>query len=205
MKRTKAPKAKKISKPRKYNNSYRLEKSNSNRLKIIENYINMLIEKRGDDISLEELAERSELSTRTLFRFFGDKKSLITELETYLEAHINKVSENLHIMTVEEFAEFSFQVFDQSERLISAYLFTNYGQQSRVEFRKKFNAMIMERIKSQIPAITQKNEQHKIQLIITLINANLWQDLRDIYNESGASTGKSVKWAVGTLLKDISA
>jgi AcrR family transcriptional regulator len=203
MKRTKVAKAKKVKKPRKYNNSSRVEKSNDNRQKIIENYVGLLVEKRGEEISLEELAERSNLSTRTLFRFFGDKKSLTKELETYLETYVTRVATNLQIMTVEDFADFSFQIFDQYESLILAYLYTNFGQQSRVLFRKKFNALVMEKIKAQVPMTGSADELNKIHFIITLINANLWSDLRGIYNETGAEMGKSAKWAIGTLLKNL--
>ena len=203
MKRTKVAKAKKVKKPRKYDNSSRVEKSNDNRQKIIENYVGLLVEKRGEEISLEELAERSNLSTRTLFRFFGDKKSLTKELETYLETYVTRVATNLQIMTVEDFADFSFQVFDQYESLILAYLYTNFGQQSRVLFRKKFNALVMEKIKAQVPMTGSADELNKIHFIITLINANLWSDLRGLYNETGAEMGKSAKWAIGTLLKNL--
>ncbi len=204
MKRTKVAKAaKKTKKVRKYDNSSRLEKSNSNRQKIIENYVDLLVEKRGEEISLEELAERAGLSTRTLFRFFGDKKSLSQELETYVESYVTNVAGNLQIMTVEDFAEFAFQVFDKYESLILAYLYTNFGQQSRIAFRKKLNTLLMEKIRAQIPQTNNKDEQHRIHLIITLISANLWNDLRNVYNQTGAEMGKSMKWAVGTLLKNL--
>jgi len=205
MKRTKTAKAaKKIKKPRRYDNSSRAEKSNNNRQKIIENYVDLLVEKRGEEISLEELAVRADLSTRTLFRFFGDKKSLTRELETHLEMYVTRVAGNLQIMTVEDFAEFSFRVFDEYESLSLAYLYTNFGQQSRVLFRRKFNALVMEKIKAQIPLTNSKEEQNKIHLIITLINANLWSDLRNVYGETGAEMGKTVKWATSTLLKNLS-
>lgn len=200
-KSAKAPK--KIKKPRKYDNTARAEKSNSNRQRIIENYVSLLVEKQGEDLSLEELAERAELSTRTLFRFFGDKKSLTRELETYLENYLIRVSENLQIMSLEDFAEFSFKVFDEYERLILAYLYTNFGQQSRVLFRRKFNALLMEKIKSRIPENLTKEEQSRVHLIITLINANLWSDLRSVCGETGAEMGVTVKWAVGLLLSHI--
>lgn len=204
MKRTKVAKAaKKTKKVRKYDNSSRLEKSNNNRQKIIENYVDLLVEKRGEEISLEELAERAGLSTRTLFRFFGDKKSLSQELETYVESYVTNVAGNLQIMTVEDFAEFAFQVFDKYESLILAYLYTNFGQQSRIAFRKKLNTLLLEKIRGQIPPTNNKDEQHRIHLIITLISANLWNDLRNVYNQTGTEIGKSMKWAVGTLLKNL--
>lgn len=210
MKRNKATKVtktaktvKKPKKPRKYDNSARAEKSNSNRQKIIENYVALLVEKHGEELSLEELAERAELSTRTLFRYFGDKKSLTRELETYLENYVTRVSGNLQTMTIEEFSEFSFKVFDEYERLILAYLYTNFGQQSRVLFRRKFNALLLEKIKSRIPEELTPEQQSRVNLIITLINANIWSDLRSVYGENGAQMGKTMKWAVGTLLTNL--
>lgn len=205
MKRKITKTAKKIKKPRKYDNSARTEKSNNNRQKIIENYVALLVEKRGEEISLEELAVRADLSTRTLFRFFGDKKSLTRELEAYLETYVTQVAGNLQVMTVEDFADFSFQLFDQYESLILAYLYTNFGQQSRVLFRRKFNALVMEKIRAQIPLTASKEEQQRVHLVITLINANLWSDLRNVYGETGAEMGKTMKWATSTLLNNLQA
>lgn len=194
---------KKLKKPRKYDNSARTEKSNNNRQKIIENYVSLLVEKHGEELSLEELAERAELSTRTLFRFFGDKKSLTRELETYLENYVTRTSANLQIMSLEDFAEFSFKVFDEYEKLILAYLYTNFGQQSRVLFRRKFNALVIEKIKMRIPEELTKEQQSRAHLIITLINANIWSDLRSVYGETGAEMGKTIKWATNVLLANI--
>lgn len=204
MKRSKP--VKKTKKPRQYNNSSRVEKSKNNRQKIIENYVALLVEKRGEEISLDELAERADLSTRTLFRFFGDKKSITRELEIYLEQYITRATQNLQIMSVEDFAKFSFEVFDKYENLILAYLYTNFGQTSRVLFRRKFNAVILEKLKSQMQAATTVQSEEnlrKMYFIISLINANLWSDLRDAYGESGKNMSDTVKWAVNTLMKNI--
>ena len=190
-------------KSRKYNNSTRSEKSNVNRQKIIENYVALLVEKRGDEISLEELAERSDLSTRTLFRFFGDKKTLTQELEKYLEQYVLAATINLEKMSFEEFAEYTYKLFDKYENLILAYLYTNFGQTSRVLFRKKLNAILLEKIKTQTNVKNNKDDLRKIYFIISLISGNIWADIKDNYNEKGEDMAATVKWAVKTLLSQI--
>lgn len=198
-----AKSAKRPRKSRSYDNSLRVEKSQGNRQKIIENYVNLLVEKRGEEISFDELAEKSGVSTRTLFRFFGDKKSLSQELDIYLEQYISRAAQNLENMSVEAYAKFSYETFDKYENLILAYIYTSFGQTSRILFRKKFNTLVYNKIKSQIELTHTKEELRRVHFVITLINAKLWSDLRDIYGQTGSEMGESAKWAIRTLLKNL--
>ena len=202
IKKTKA-KPKPKAKAREYDNSSRSEKSNLSRQKIIEFYVNLLVENNGQDVPLQVLAKKSKTSMRTLFRFFGDKETLNTELDLYLAQYLSSVSENLSKMKFEEYAEYSYKVFDQYERLFKAYLFTNFGQKSRVLFRKKFNDMLVKKIQTELQLDPENAELLKVYFIVSLINANIWKDIKDSFNLSGEEISGTVKWAVKHLLKDV--
>lgn len=198
--RKQAPK-KPLQKKRMYDNSARQQQSESNKTRIIEKYVELLVEKRGDEISLEELAEKAEVSARTLYRFFGDKKSLSNELEIYLNRYLTSVNENVNSMSIDEFTAFSFKIFDKYSLLLQSYLYTNFGQASRRIFRKKLNELLLEKIKAQ--SKNKNIEEKKALFIVSLISANIWSDLKDIHQISGEEIATTAQWAVKTLLSGL--
>ena len=190
---------------RDYNNSSRESKSNQARQKIIQIYVDLLVEANGQDVPMQVLSEKSQTSMRTLFRFFGDKESLYKEIDQYLTQYMGNVSDNLEKMKFADYAEFSYQVFDQYEKLFKAYLYTNFGQKSRRVFRKKFNEMLVKKLLLEIEASQPKNEAveidiKKVRFIVSLINAQLWKDIGDSFDVTGKDMAQTVKWAVQTLI-----
>ncbi len=199
----KAKTAKPKKSPRDYDNASRAEKSLLSRQKIIELYVNLLIENNGQDVPLQVLAKKSKISMRTLFRFFGDKDSLNLEIENYLGKYLSSVSENLEKMATADYAEYSFKVFDQYEKLFKVYLVTDFGQKSRLVFRKRFNEMLVKKIQAELQIDPSPEELLKIHFVVSLINAQIWKDVKDSFGLSGGSIAATVKWAVQILLKEI--
>lgn len=209
MSKSKVKTAKSVRSPRKpkkardYNNDKRSEKSNLNRQKIIELYVNLLVEANGQDVPLQMLAKKSKTSMRTLFRFFGDKESLNNEIDNYLGQYLNSVSDNLNKMKFEEYSEYSFKVFDQYEKLFKAYLYTNFGQKSRLLFRKKFNDLLVQKVSHEIGINPNPEELMKIYFVVSLVNANIWKDIKDSFEVSGTDISATIRWATETLLSNI--
>ena len=201
---TKSKKPKISKKPtREYNNSSRAEKSLLNRQKIIELYVNLLLENNGQDVPLQVLAKKSKISMRTLFRFFGDKESLNSEIEAYIGQYLSSVSENLEKMNTADYAAYSYEVFDRYEKLFKVYLLTDFGQKSRLLFRRKFTDMLVKKIELELKLNPGSADLMKIHFVASLINAHLWKDVKDSFGISGQSIAATVKWAVQNLLNDI--
>lgn len=188
---------------RDYNNESRAEKVLLTKQKIIELYVNLLVANNGQDVSLQTLAKKAKISIRTLFRFFGDKESLNNEIEEYLSGYLSAVSENLEKMNFADYAAFSYKVFDQYEKLFKVYLFTDFGQKSRMVFRKKFTDLLVKKIKAELKLQPNNAELLKIYFVISLINAHIWKDMQDSFGVSGDQLSGTVKWAVQQLLSEL--
>ncbi len=133
-------------KKRDYNNASRHDKQLLDKQKIIAVYIDMLVAAEGDEVSLQDLADKSNKSLRTLFRFFGDKESLNRELAQYLVQYSTETMANSQKMGFVEFAVFSFLTLERYENLIKAYLNTNFGLKARKIFRQKYNALLEKKL-----------------------------------------------------------
>ncbi len=191
---------------RDYNNTKRREKVDLNKQKIIQLYVEMLVKAAGEDVPLQMLAKKSKISLRTLFRFFGDKDSLNQEIENYMTQHFQTIGVRMQSMSFADYAAFTYQVFDEYEKLFIAYLATNFGQKSRQILRQKFYQLLMQKIEQELSlgSLGSMNsaQQMKLKIIIALINSQIWKDLRDSFQHTGAEMADAVKWAVQALLDD---
>lgn len=201
LKKTKTRVTKKV---RDYNNSKRREKVDMNKQKIIQLYVDLLVQANGEDIPLQALAKKSKISLRTLFRFFGDKESLNQEIENYMTHYFESAQQNMQAMSFAAYAEFAYQVFDQYEKMFLAYLLTNFGQRSRQIFRQKLYEMLVKKIQHELSLGTASVEQQKkMRLIVVLINSQIWKDMRDSFGVSGTEMSATIRWAVETLIADL--
>ncbi|MCC2678400.1 MAG: hypothetical protein K0R29_976 [Pseudobdellovibrio sp.] len=207
IKNKKKPLAKKA--PRKYDNTTREKKSDLNRQKIVDSYVDLLVANAGQDVTLQSLAKKTKISMRTLFRFFGDKEKLNHEIEIYLSKYLGSISAEIEKLSVAEYAAFTYEVFDRYERLFKAYLYTSFGQLSRRILRRRFHEMLIKKI---IFEVTGKHTKEtdlpadvltKIRFTANLISAQMWNDLQESYSLTGKDIAPAARWAVQTLLKDL--
>ncbi len=194
---------------RKYDNTAREKKSNLSRQKIIDSYVDLLVENSGQDVTLQLLAKKTKISMRTLFRFFGDKEKLNHEIEDYLSKYLVSIGAEIEKLSVSDYAAFSYEVFDRYEKLFKAYLYTNFGQLSRRILRKRFHEMVIKKIIFEVAGKPlkegdiPKESLTKIRFVANLISAQMWNDLQEGYGLTGKEIAPSARWAVQTLLKDL--
>ena len=207
MKKTTKKKSAKPRLVRDYNNTKRRQKSELNKQKIIQMYVDMLVKANGEEVPLQMLAKKSKISLRTLFRFFGDKKSLNQEIENYTTKYFSDVAESVRTMSFADYAAYTYRIFDKYEKLLIAYLLTNFGQKSRQIFRMKFYTLLLEKIETELNLGPQgslsKEQQMKLKMLVVMVNSRLWKDMRDSFGHSGEEMADAVHWAIKTLLEDI--
>ena len=105
-------------KKRIYNNSSRKKKADETQKHIIETYVNLLAERRGSDVSIEELAQASEFSQRTVFRLFKDKDELYRATDLYMEQFVQLSFQKIQQSNILVFTKDVFNLFEQYENLM---------------------------------------------------------------------------------------
>ncbi len=106
---------KKSRKPKKrvYDNSLRKEKADQTQKHIIETYVNLLAERRGADVSIEELAATSKISQRTVFRLFKDKDALYRATDLYIEQFVQVSFQKIQQTDILSFTKDVFNLFEE--------------------------------------------------------------------------------------------
>jgi len=189
---------------RKYDNSSRAQKSAETQQFLIETYVRLLSQRRGAEVQIQEIAEASGLTTRTIFRFFKDKKSLHQAMETYLLKYLQHGAESLGQNDFIQFARNLYVSFDRHPDLTIAYVVSPFGNEARALLRKKLNQLLIAKIKQERKIKSSSVEtQKRLAVVLALINAKVWYDMRIDFEFSGAEMGDTLQWAFEILLQNI--
>ncbi len=193
-------KPKKLKKKRTYDNTLRSEKSDHAQKEIIQTYVNLLAKNRGAEVSIEKLALASKVSQRTIFRFFEDKQALHQATDQYIQQFVIASLQQIKEKDLYTFAKDTFLLYEKYENLIMAYMFSPFGMETRLIFRKKLNEILIEQIlKIKKIKMTRKIET-RLALIVTLINAKIWFDIRTDFKHTSLEIGEAVSWALRILI-----
>ena len=185
---------------RKYNNTSRSEKSAQTQKAIIEAFIALLVERKGGEVQLQEVAKKIGIAQRTIFRFFKDKRALHDAMDNYLLGYLQSSTQQMETLHFVGFAINAFKLFDQHESLTMAYVLSPFGQETRVLFRKKLTQLMIARIAEEKKLRVTAQMQKRLALVTCLVNAKIWYDLREDFGYSGEAMGDAVGWAIQSLL-----
>ena len=188
----------------KYDNSRRSEKSVETQRLVLKSMVSLLVKKRGGEVQIDEIARKSGISERSIFRFFKDKKALMEATDEYVMSYVQSTMMKIPTTCVSEFAKIVFKIFDENERLMAAYLNSTFGYTARTRLRKKMNVLLVESLtKEKKIALTAENRV-KVALIVSMVNAKLWEDLRNEFSLTGEEIGEVVAWAINRLSAELS-
>lgn len=190
-------------KKRIYDNSRRQSGSHETQLLILESLVELLVEKKGEEVSVSEIAKRSKVNPRTIFRFFKDKEGLQSATHLYLQSYLMDGAAQLEAHDFVDFARNVFLLFEENESKALAYVLSSFGQSARVLFRKELNRLMTKKIIEEYGIKLTSKTKGKIALILSLVNAKVWYELKTEHVLSGEEIEATIAWALEVLLDDL--
>lgn len=190
-------------KKRIYNNASRAAKSEQTEKNIIEALVALLVDRRGGEVSMQEIAEKTGITQRTIFRFFKDKQTLHQAVDKYLFRYLEASAQQMQAMDFVGFGKNAFSLFDKHQALTMAYVLSPFGQEARALFRKKLSQAMIHKISQERKLELTPKRLRRLALVTSLINAKIWYDIKSDFGFSGEEMGDSVEWALNTLLKTV--
>ena len=182
-----------------YDNTRRSQKSAETQLSVVKAMVDLLVKRRGGEVPIEEIARKSGISERSIFRFFKDKQALLKATDQYIHDRFYEKMAKVQWTNVADFGRDVFGLCDANANLTIAWLFSPMGHGARTKMRKKLNEYVMGQLIKERGRHFPANSEAKLALIISLINAKLWYDLRHDYDFDDKEIGESVAWAIRTL------
>jgi AcrR family transcriptional regulator len=129
--------------------------------------IELMSEKNFDDITIQDISDRANVSRGTIYLHYVDKYDLLDKL---IEEHINEMREMCESLADVEFTEANLPWFEYLEK---NYLFfsTMLASKGAPSFRSQFNEFLIEEFKNEVDVTKGKNhglnEDVILQFIVT--------------------------------------
>lgn len=203
MRQKATPKRKPAKKVRKYDNTARSIKAHENEQRIIVALVELLAQRQGRDVEVKDIAQKTGLTQRTIFRFFKDKQTLHQAMDSYLLSYLQLSHEQIHSMNFVGFGKNAYKLFDRHQNLTLAYILSPFGQEARLRFRKKLNQSMIDKIRQETKITLTPKTSRRLAIMTSLVNAKIWHDIKTEYGYTGEEMADSVEWALKTLLESI--
>jgi AcrR family transcriptional regulator len=129
--------------------------------------IELMSEKKFDDITIQDISDRANVSRGTIYLHYVDKYDLLDKL---IEEHINEMREICESSSEMEFIDANLPWFEYLEK---NYLFfsTMLASKGAPSFRSQFNEFLIEEFKNEVDITKGKNhrliEDVILQFIVT--------------------------------------
>jgi AcrR family transcriptional regulator len=187
---------------RAYKSSLRDRQAGETRSRILEAFSAQIVDSGLKDFSIEQVAQRAGVSARTIYHHFPNRDELFDAVTSWV--HEQATGENLaDAATLDEFTGQIgkvFQSFDQHESMVRAQLVTELGQTVRRRARSQRRLVIESLVRSEAPGLPDAEVKNASALIHYLSSSEAWRSMKDESGLSGDEAGKTVVWAIRTLV-----
>lgn len=176
--------------------------------RILRALTDLVVEGGLTDFSVQEVADRANVSHRTVYRYFPTREALLEGLVAWTEERLVELgggdtsddNEELTGYTTHKFA-----VFDELADLLEANVRFAVGAGLRVKNRERRSARRHRQVRQALPDADQRQVDAIFAVVRLLGSSRTWFVMRDEMNLSGAQSGPICAWAIRTLLDAVRA
>lgn len=192
-----------LSKPkRRYDNTRRQQQVVSKKRRILETALK-LINTDPESFTMRQLALKARLPERTLYHLFGDRETLLFELNTLIATEIMRLDFTADHQKPEDFILATFDAFEKNPRLIKGYLDSILGRDARNLFQDGPETFIMKSFARQDPADMPPEVATRWALVCSIFNAQTWRTLADCKFAHPEYRSQALVWAIRLLMDNL--
>jgi AcrR family transcriptional regulator len=153
-----------------------------------------------EDLSVARVAQRAEVSERTIYRYFPTREALFEGLAGWVRGATLDLPDPLTAERLPDAIAASFENFDEHEAMMRGFLATPGGRELRAHTRRKRLRRINRALDDALRDADPQTAPYTRAIIANLCSTATWQALRDEAGMSGAEAGQAVAHAIRTLM-----
>lgn len=192
---------------RSYASPLRERQAEQTRELILEALAAELAEAGFADFSIPDLARRSGVSVRTVYRYFPTREALLEALAIYVDkriaAHPAETPWRSSPEEIGSIAQQTFRSFDENANFILAQWATPVGREFRTIGRRRRLDLYRDALAEVTGNLSPQEQRAAYAVISQLLSSWTWKSLKEEFQMSGEESGKAVSWAVNTLVADL--
>lgn len=191
---------------RSYDSSLRAEQAEQTRGRILEAVVEQIVDGGMTDFSIERVAQRAGVSTRTVYHHFANRDELFDAVLVWLDEKAAITQPSYETVTLEDLlalVSHSWESFDEHEVLIRAMLMTELGREIRERGRSKRRPKIEAVVRRTAPEASAAEVQRLASLIHYLTSSEAWRSMKDESGLTGRQAGEAIVWAIEALFASL--
>lgn len=187
---------------RRYDNSRRQQQVANKKRRILETALK-LINSDPESFTMRQLALKARMPERTLYHLYGDRDTLLLELNKLIANEIMQVDFKANHPRPEEFLIATFNAFEKNPRLIKGYLDSILGREARNLFQDGPEEFIMRSFAPKSPDAMTPEEATRWAIVCSLFNAQTWRVLADCNFAHQDFRTSALVWAIRLLIENL--
>lgn len=190
---------------RTYRSPLRDEQALRTRDLILEAFLDLLGDRRADDITTREIAERAGVSQPTVYRHFPDRTALLRGITRRVGELAGDLDDSLP-QTIGEVGERCEAIFTRSEEFaieVRAEALLNADPRQYSPETQRRSAEMLELVAEAFPDLDGRRHAQFAGLLRCLGSSQSWLRMREEFGVPGVESGPLVRWAIDTLVASV--
>jgi len=182
---------------------------------IMEALTDLIVDRGVQAFSVQQVAERAGVSHRTVYRHYPSRQALLDGLAEWLDERFARrlgsdVDDYKSMMddldSLARGVELSFAHMDEHATHMKAYVALHVGTGIIAARRKeRTDALRATLVRGAAGAFSPGHRDAVVGLLRTLISSTTWHQMTTEHGLDGRVAGRSVAWAIQTLIADLEA
>jgi len=194
---------------RSYHSPLREEQVRLTRDRILDALTELLADRRPDDITTREIAERAGVAQPTVYRYFPDRTALLDGItERINELAAESEGGGYALESIDEIGpriEWLFATSDTIPVEMRAEALLNADPRRFGDDTRRHSEEMLSVVTAEFPELDGRQHLQLAGLLRCLGSSQAWLRMREEFGVPGAEAGPLMRWAVDTLVRAVRA
>ena len=190
---------------RSYHSPLREEQVRLTRDRILDALTALLADRRADDITTREIAERAGVSQPTVYRYFPDRTAMLNGLTQRINELAAESDEGGYALdSIDEVGprvEWLFTVSDSIPVEMRAEALLNADPRRFGDDTRRHSEEMLGVVAAEFPDLDERQHVQLTGLLRCLGSSQAWLRMREEFGVPGTEAGPLMRWAVDTLVR----
>lgn len=188
---------------RPYRSPLREEQARKTRDLILDALIELLADRRADDITTREIAERAGVSQPTVYRHFPDRSALLEGITARGNELVREPEGGYAVESIDQIGpriEWLFATSDQHAVEMRAEALLNADPRRFSADTRRHSEQMLDVVAGAFPELDERRRVQLAGLLRCLGSSQSWLRMREEFGVPGVESGPLVRWAVDILI-----
>jgi AcrR family transcriptional regulator len=191
---------------RPYKSPLRDDQARRTRGLILDAFTELLTDRRADEITTREIADRAGVSQPTVYRHFPDRTALLEGISARIGELMDAPDGPPPLATLDDVGPRLEALFVASEAFpveVRAEVLLNADPRRYSPETRQHSEELLGAVAAAFPELDEHRHVHLAGLLRCLGSAQSWLRMREEFGVPGTESGPLVRWAIDTLVTEV--